>query len=158
MKPGAAVLIGLAILTSACGSSHSTAHSSTTTTLPANGTAVAIRSLGPLGRPGATTIVDNGGTAIVAGPGQQFEVSLAANGSTGFQWEAVVNEPSAITEVAYDYIVLPESHGLVGGGGTAVFRFEAHTSGRATITFNYRRPWETTAAPLFSRHISIVVG
>jgi predicted secreted protein len=76
--------------------------------------------------------------------GDEFEVRLEGNPSTGFVWK--VNTDSS-PETAGSFVLLnsdwdPVRSETVGGPNVQVFRFRALTSGEVTLTFEYRRPWD----------------
>ena len=74
--------------------------------------------------------------------GDKFRIELAANSTTGYQWQ--IQTPTDDTVIALassEYLDPDESAGL-GAGGTQVFVFEATGVGSATILIYYLRPWE----------------
>ena len=78
--------------------------------------------------------------------GQEFHVSLPSNPSTGFSW-AFECLPEGIVVALGEPEYLPDAPELVGSGGVEAYRFRGVRAGRTTIAFEYRRPWETDAAP-----------
>jgi predicted secreted protein len=70
-------------------------------------------------------------------------IALDSNPTTGYSWEASYDETRLeLVEETYElgeYV----KQGLVGAGGTELFRFKALKSGEAQITMEYKRPWET---------------
>ena len=70
-------------------------------------------------------------------------IALESNPSTGYSWEASYDETRLeLVEETYELGEYAEQ-GLVGAGGTELFRFKALKSGEAKITMDYKRPWET---------------
>ena len=73
--------------------------------------------------------------------GQAFAIALASNPTTGYTWEAEVDE-RVLERLGKEF----EPHGQgVGAGGQEVLRFRALQEGETGITIEYRRPWETKA-------------
>ena len=70
-------------------------------------------------------------------------IALESNPSTGYSWEAEYD--AAILELTEETFELGEfaEQGLVGAGGTELFRFKGLNSGKTEITFKYKRSWET---------------
>lgn len=91
---------------------------------------------------------------IEAKVGEPFTISLPANPTTGYEWNA-----------DYDYALLKlqstqfernDKETLrVGTGGTSVFVFNPIGSGKTTIYFVYKRSWENIAADTRSFHVEI---
>jgi len=53
------------------------------------------------------------------------------------------------------YARLDTASGAVGGAGVETWSFLASASGRQELRFEYRRPWEPTAAP--ARSVTFVI-
>ncbi|MFC1846578.1 protease inhibitor I42 family protein [Chloroflexota bacterium] len=70
-------------------------------------------------------------------------IALESNPTTGYSWEAEYD--AAILELVEDTFEPGEyaEQGLVGAGGTQLFRFKGLSSGKTDITFKYKRSWET---------------
>ncbi|HVK85458.1 MAG TPA: protease inhibitor I42 family protein [Kofleriaceae bacterium] len=85
---------------------------------------------------------DNGQTLAVV-EGDDVTVRLSANPTTGYSWK-VTETSDAFGYPEEDY---EASTGPVGGGGTAVFTWktigEESLVGTHTVSFEYRRSWET---------------
>ena len=92
--------------------------------------------------------------------GTIFSVSLYENLSTGYSWAQSVPAGSAgpVTLLDTDYVQDPAPPGWVGGGGTRYFRYRVTSPGNATITFIYRRPWETGIPPWKQVALTIHAG
>jgi inhibitor of cysteine peptidase len=82
------------------------------------------------------------GEVIQVKSGEEFIISLPANPTTGYTWEAVLTA-SWLQQVDKTYI--PDEPVLTGSGGVEEFRFKTLDKGSTTITLNYARPWESTA-------------
>jgi inhibitor of cysteine peptidase len=88
---------------------------------------------------GAKVGLANGGTLIVA---------LPSNPSTGFSW-SVGEQSSPRLELQGEpqYVPPGSTTPVVGAAGTQVFTFKAIAAGTATLTLEYRRPFEPGVAP-----------
>ena len=74
-----------------------------------------------------------------------FTVTLAANPSTGYQWNAEsVITGDAVTQVSHTY--LEPGSDLVGASGRDVWTFDAVKAGAGAVSFSYARPWESVPA------------
>jgi len=69
-------------------------------------------------------------------------IALESNPTTGYSWEASYDE--TMLELVEETYELGEyaKQGVVGAGGTELFRFRALNSGEVEITMVYKRPWE----------------
>jgi inhibitor of cysteine peptidase len=84
---------------------------------------------------------DNPIEVIHVGIGQTFAIALAGNPTTGYTWEADVDEKH-LQPLGKEFE--PRGQG-VGAGGQEVLRFRTLQAGETGITVEYRRPWETEA-------------
>jgi predicted secreted protein len=82
---------------------------------------------------------------ITVKAGATFTVELESNATTGYAWQPVVTPTGALVEGERQY--LDPGTGTPGAGGWERFRFTAPSAGSATITFEYRRPWEPASTP-----------
>ena len=75
----------------------------------------------------------------------QFDIVIAleSNPSTGYSWEASYDQ-AQLELVDENYEPGQNAQqGLIGAGGTEIFRFKALKSGQTQITMSYKRSWET---------------
>jgi predicted secreted protein len=72
-----------------------------------------------------------------------FTISLRANRTTGYRWEAKIDE--SILELKERSFELCTPVAL-GGGGEEKFTFVPIKTGETSITMCYKRPWETAVA------------
>jgi inhibitor of cysteine peptidase len=78
--------------------------------------------------------------------GARFSLTLDANPTTGYQWRFVQPaDEGVVRRVGTQYT--PRTPGLLGGGGTEVWTFQAVARGTTTIRLEYVRPWEVGVAP-----------
>ena len=74
--------------------------------------------------------------------GDDFVVALAANPTTGYQWEPYFD--AALVQLIER--VLAASGSGIGSGGTERFRFRTLGPGGGELRMTYRRAWETASA------------
>lgn len=77
--------------------------------------------------------------------GQELMVKLESNRSTGYSWSLTESENSILTSLGKSTYKI--SGGLPGAGGFETWRLRATKSGRETLKFEYRRPWEKKVPP-----------
>ena len=100
------------------------------------------------------TEADNGSTVSLA-TGEEFEVRLAENASTGHQWH-VVDINHNIVEVVRDEPI-PPATAVPGATGAHVWVFRARADGQSPLSLAYRRSWEGDApAQTFSLDVSVI--
>ncbi|MGC9443505.1 MAG: protease inhibitor I42 family protein [Candidatus Methanospirareceae archaeon] len=99
------------------------------------------------------TEADNGET-IKVGVGQEFDVTLEANPTTGYTW--AVAEPADVQIIRQkgEIEFVPESDAL-GAGGVQIIRFEAVGAGQTTLKLIYHRPWERVE-PLRTFSVTVI--
>jgi predicted secreted protein len=74
-----------------------------------------------------------------AGVRKEFTISLEANPTTGYRWEAKIDENILeLKERSFE----PYTPVAVGGGGKEKFTFIPIRTGETSITMRYKRPWE----------------
>ncbi|WP_034848289.1 protease inhibitor I42 family protein [Ruminiclostridium josui] len=85
-----------------------------------------------------------------------FQISLKENGSTGYQWEYTISDFDGANLISEDsYCFTPN---LDGTPIQKVWTFKAVKSGKYTIEFTYKRPWETDEEPLQTFKYDIYVS
>jgi len=90
----------------------------------------------------------NANAPIVVQKNQTVIVTLEANVTTGYRWEAVPGYAPVLTGLPTpDYSPRPTETPMVGAPGDMTFRFRAENTGTTTLEFAYRRPFEPDAAP-----------
>jgi len=87
------------------------------------------------------TYTDSGQT-INIGVNQEFVIALGSNPTTGYGWQVSYDETMlGLAEKTYE----PgeeAKQGVVGAGGTELFRFKTLKTGETEITMVYKREWE----------------
>jgi len=109
-------------------------------------------------RPPVVVTTAEAGRAVTLGPGDELQVRLAANRTTGYRWQ-LADDPAPIlaSEAEVTYEPLDTAGGRLGAGGTDVWRFRAAAAGRTELVFEYWRPWERSATPADSVRFPITV-
>lgn len=113
-----------------------------------------------------TSAADDGGDAAVtvtaSGPidlkvGERARIELAANPTTGYQWEPTTEPDTAVVKIVSDtYTAEPTDR--VGSGGTQVLVVEGVAAGTTTLDLGYIRPWETDTPPAETASFAITVS
>ena len=90
----------------------------------------------------AITIVDDGsgGASVEVPLGEEFELDLQANPTTGYTWRCDLADPGRVRLKSRRF--QPSAGGSpprVGIGGTERFVFEAAAAGAERVHFEYRR-------------------
>ena len=98
---------------------------------------------------------DNG-KSISVSVGNQLEVSLSGNPTTGYSWE-VKSVDATILEQVGEPQFSSDNPNLVGSGGIQTFTFDVKKSGSVTLELIYHRPWETDVEPLQTFSIQVEV-
>ena len=95
----------------------------------------------------AVTVTEqDNGRGIELAQGGTLIVQLPSNPSTGYSW-SVQGDPSPLKLVKSDYTEQSQSTQIVGAPGTQVLQLKAIGPGAATLTLEYRRPWERDVPP-----------
>lgn len=66
-------------------------------------------------------------------PGEQIDLSLSTNRTTGYSWSAKVTGDTAAVRVGAGTYVAPPTTGMVGVPGTTTWRITARQPGRAVV-------------------------
>ncbi len=105
---------------------------------------------------GARPVLDGGdiGSEITVGVGEEFEVRLESNPTTGYAWQ-VVELPDAISEVSRDYEAPDTS--LVGAGGVEVFVFDGVAEGSGELRLEYVRSFDDPPVPAETADFQVMV-
>jgi inhibitor of cysteine peptidase len=101
------------------------------------------------------TEAENGQTVEV-NAGEQFSVTLEANPSTGYTWEAKDLDATQLEQVGEPGFK-GSNPGLIGSGGRLTLTFKALQAGTTTLTLVYHRPWETDVEPASTYIVTLVV-
>ena len=92
-------------------------------------------------KPVYLTEQDNGGEITVR-QGAIIDVKLRSNPTTGYDWY-IKEKPDNLTEEGTkEFIQSKLKKGIVGIGGTTIFKFKASKKGTGLLTIVYERKWE----------------
>jgi predicted secreted protein len=110
--------------------------------------------------PGAAGVVRidgsyNGGSVQLTA-GQELEVVLEGNPTTGFQWE-VGSADAAVLRQTGDWDFAPSSD-LTGAGGLVTLHFKAVAAGETLLQLVYLQPWDKETPPAETFSVRVVVG
>jgi inhibitor of cysteine peptidase len=106
-------------------------------------------------------IAATGGKEMHVTLGQEFKISLEANPTTGYTWEAHYDGHFfTLKEQRYEPLPAkgPGAGALLGAPGKAVFTFVPLKTGQTTIQMIYRRPWEKRSVQEETFKITIAAG
>ena len=108
-----------------------------------------------------TTTGDETVTVTASGPialkvGERATIKLAANPTTGYQWEPTAEPDAAVVRIVSDTYLAPDTD-RVGAGGTQEIVVEGVAAGTTTLTMGYARPWEQGTAPAETATFAITV-
>jgi inhibitor of cysteine peptidase len=88
--------------------------------------------------------------------GEEFQVQLPENPTTGFLW-TVLESSSRNIELARKEFSPPEDSVVVGAGGIRVLVFKATKPGRAVLHLGLKRPWEKEGKCAGTYSLNLVV-
>lgn len=78
--------------------------------------------------------------------GQELQVVLEANATTGYEWTAEVTKGKGAVEVV-DTSYQQGPTQMPGSGGASTTRIAASAPGQAVVRFTYARPWDPKDNP-----------
>jgi inhibitor of cysteine peptidase len=88
--------------------------------------------------------------------GQEFNITLASNATTGYRWELTALPDEAVVKLVTNAYKSPETRAL-GAGGQEIWTFRAVGLGRTVINLKYVRPWEKNVAPVKTASFAVDV-
>src|SRR5262245_49130710 len=92
--------------------------------------------------------------SIVASVGENFNIMLGSNHSTGYSWSVgMIADNSQVVVIGTDYD-MPDNP-KTGQGGDEVWHLKAVAPGSVTLKFYYARSWESDKP---AREVSFVVN
>lgn len=97
------------------------------------------------------------GSTLEMNTGDNLEIVLEANPTTGYRWEVASLDSSILSKTSTEYKadVVPE--GIVGSGGNSINRFKAIKIGKTFLKLIYRRPFEKNVPPVKTFGMTVVV-
>jgi predicted secreted protein len=100
--------------------------------------------------------VDNGRSLALTEP-QELVITLPANPSTGFLWQAVALDSGVLVETDPGALRYVEAT-TPGVAAQQVLRFRAIGAGTTDLRLSYRRPWETDTAPADTFAVTVIAS
>ncbi len=84
---------------------------------------------------------ENSGAVVSAKVGQELELQLAGNATTGYNWQFItfVGDENMVEELQSEYIPDENPDGMVGVGGKSVYRLKLLKAGEIVVSANYVR-------------------
>ncbi|MDY7040595.1 MAG: protease inhibitor I42 family protein [Chloroflexota bacterium] len=90
--------------------------------------------------------------------GEEFEVKLEANYTTGYHWDVAEMDESVLELVAKNYkLDTRYDPPPPGTGGTLTLRFKALSAGQTSLKLVYHQSWEDSAGPARNFEIQVNV-
>ena len=77
---------------------------------------------------------------ITVSAGSTFSINLQANATTGYSWNAVIEDENIVTLLTSEYTA--DDTDKVGSGGIATLTFSALEQGETALTLIYAQDWE----------------
>ena len=101
--------------------------------------------------------IASSGKEVTLAAGGTLTVTLESNITTGYSWNENANIGDKTVMQQTDHKYQPPATPIPGAGGKEVWTFKALKAGRSTISMEYRRPFEPTAAPAKTFSLTVVV-
>jgi inhibitor of cysteine peptidase len=86
--------------------------------------------------------------------GDDLEIALPANPTTGYVWEVSSLEPTVLKQDKAEF--LPGDN-AIGSGGMDVIKLHAINEGKSELAFIYHRPFEKNKPPLNTFEINLII-
>ena len=86
--------------------------------------------------------------------GEQFEISLEENSTTGYEWE-LGNFNTSIIKLVKNQFLLEEDS--MGAAGTRIFRFQTVSLGQTSINIKYWQPWAGDSSSEKNYSLKIII-
>lgn len=100
------------------------------------------------------TQADSGSTQELA-TGQELQITLDANPTTGYQWGADGAVPDQLEQVGEPKFTANSN--ALGASGSEVWTFKGKTSGEGVLSLKYWRTFEPTATPAANFSVTVKV-
>ena len=86
--------------------------------------------------------------------GDELEIVLPANPTTGYMWEGSSLNSSVLKLDKSDFI---SGDKALGSGGMEVIKLHAISDGKTKLTFKYHRPFEKNKPPLNTFEVDVII-
>jgi len=87
--------------------------------------------------------------------GQQLQVTLPSNPSTGYRWDVDGALPAQLEQNGQPQFASDST--AIGAGGSEVWTFSAKASGQGALNMKYWRSFESTVPPVQTYSVTVVV-
>jgi inhibitor of cysteine peptidase len=98
--------------------------------------------------------VDDGRVVEIVN-GDEFELSLISNPTTGYDWTVSEYDPAILKQMG-ELEYKPETE-LIGASGISKLKFKAIAQGKSKLKLIYHRTWEKNVPPAKTFQLSVVV-
>jgi inhibitor of cysteine peptidase len=95
---------------------------------------------------------ENNGQFIELAAGDEIDVVLVGNPTTGYEWQLEKTDESVLALIDSAYTADSDR---IGSGGEYRFRFRAAAAGEAEVSLVYKRPWESGVKERFGFSVTI---
>jgi len=97
------------------------------------------------------------GTRVVLKKGGELKIVLdATTQTTGFQWQGPPSVAPLLSPIGQRIYVSKSTNPIdLLAGGYNVLRYRAADTGKATLTMEYRRPWETEPGKVVKYEVNV---
>jgi len=102
-------------------------------------------------------IYRDSGKLIEVEVGQEFEIILDSNQTTGYGWKLAKSLDEEVLELVKSKYEEPEDP-ILGKGGEEVWTFKATGKGKTGISLEYVREWEKGKAPAKTKSFKVSVN
>jgi inhibitor of cysteine peptidase len=110
------------------------------------GCLLAMACSGETGESADSVVYTDTADAIQVEVGEQFQISLESNPSTGHKWQFMSPVDSTLLSLVESrYIPKPNPEKFVGRGGNEQWLFEALAKGSTSVSMRYLQPWDSTS-------------
>jgi inhibitor of cysteine peptidase len=87
--------------------------------------------------------------AYILHRGDLLLIALPSNRTTGYGWDCLFSPIGPLKQQGGMVYQHPKrSDGMVGSGGTEIWKFMAVKKGKTSLCFSYSRPWERSIPPV----------
>jgi len=100
------------------------------------------------------TEADSGSTQDMA-VGQELQITLDANPTTGYRWSVDGRVPDQLEQVGAPKYTA--SSKAIGAGGSEVWMFKGKASGEGVLDLKYWRTFEPTASPAANLSVAVKI-
>ncbi len=96
---------------------------------------------------------DTGKTVEIA-IGDELEIILPANPTTGYDWEVSSIDSSILQSNKADFVANTPA---IGAGGLEVIKFQAIATGKSELKLIFHRPFEQNTPPLKNFAVTVII-